>query len=167
MNRFRTSRIAFPISIWWPTDSESRRSQKAIHQGVPLFFSAHAGAFGKIRLEMQPMVPESDDKLLAECVVETFRAGGPGGQNVNARDTAVRVRHLPTGIVVTSQQERSQLRNKQIALAELRRRLEELSRPRRRRIPTSAPRAARRRVLEAKRRRSEKKQLRRKPRIDG
>jgi len=105
--------------------------------------------------------------LLAECVVETFRAGGPGGQNVNTRDTAVRIRHLPTGIVVTSQQERSQLRNKQIALAELRRRLEERSRPKRRRIPTSAPRAARRRVLEAKRRRSERKQLRKKPRIDG
>ena len=112
------------------------------------------------------MIPESDEALLAECVVETFRAGGPGGQNVNTRDTAVRIRHLPTGIVVTSQQERSQLRNKQIALAELRRRLEERSRPRRRRIPTAAPRAARRRVLEAKRRRSERKQLRKKPPID-
>ena len=112
------------------------------------------------------MIPESDEALLAECVVETFRAGGPGGQNVNTRDTAVRIRHLPTGIVVTSQQERSQLRNKQIAIAELRRRLEERSRPRRRRIPTVAPRAARRRVLEAKRRRSERKQLRKKPPID-
>ena len=118
-------------------------------------------------LEMRTVIPESDEMLLAECVVETFRAGGPGGQNVNTRDTAVRIRHLPTGIVVTSQQERSQLRNKQIALAELRRRLKELARPKRRRIPTVAPRAARRRVLEAKRKRSEKKQFRKKPRIDG
>ena len=111
-------------------------------------------------------IPESDEKLLAECEVETFRASGPGGQNVNRRETAVRLRHLPTEIVVTCQQERSQLRNKRIALEELRRRLETRAKPMRRRIPTTVPRAVRRRNVMEKRKRSLKKLLRRKPRVD-
>ena len=110
--------------------------------------------------------PESDERLLAECKVETFRASGPGGQNVNRRETAVRIRHLPTGIVVTCQQERSQLRNRQIALEELRRRLVERARPKRRRIPTTVPRAVRRRNVIEKKKRSLKKLLRKKPRVD-
>jgi len=111
-------------------------------------------------------IPASDKELLAECVVETYRSSGPGGQNVNTRDTAVRIRHLPTGTVVTCQRERSQLRNRRIALEELRHRLEALTRPVRPRIPTSVPRGARRRALADKRRRGLKKLLRKKPEIE-
>lgn len=108
-------------------------------------------------------IPETDEELFEQCVVETFRASGPGGQNVNTRDTAVRLRHLSSGIVVSCQRERSQLRNKRIAVQELRRRLEELEKPTRKRIPTRPPRAARERVLEGKRRRRLKKLFRKKP----
>jgi protein subunit release factor B len=111
-------------------------------------------------------IPDTDQKLLAECEIETFRASGPGGQNVNRRETAVRLRHLPTGIVVMCQRERSQLRNKQIALEELRRRLEARARRKRRRIPTRIPRAVKQRNTLEKKKRSLKKWLRKKPRAD-
>jgi len=111
-------------------------------------------------------IPVSAEALLDECVVETFRASGPGGQNVNRRETAVRIRHVPTGIVVTCQRERSQRRNKKYALEELRRRLDALARPVAARIPTDVPRAARDRVLKSKRRRGVRKLQRRTPRID-
>jgi len=61
-----------------------------------------------------------------ELNVATYRASGPGGQYVNKRETAIRITHLPTGLVVTSQTERSQLQNKENALSILEARLQEL-----------------------------------------
>jgi peptide chain release factor 1 len=49
--------------------------------------------------------------------IDVYRSSGPGGQNVNKRETAVRITHLPTGIVVASQTERNQLRNRENALS--------------------------------------------------
>jgi len=109
---------------------------------------------------------KTDEVLLAECRVETFRAGGPGGQHQNKTESAVRLTHGPTGIVVTARESRSQHRNRLRALERLRAALEERDRPEKRRVPTRTPRAAKRRRLEEKKRRSRKKQDRRKPDAD-
>ena len=111
-------------------------------------------------------IPQSDKDLLAECEVDTFRSSGPGGQNVSRRETAVRLRHLPSGIVVTCQQERYQLRNRRIALAKLRAQLEERARPVKKRVPTKVPRGVRKRILSTKRKRGRIKDSRKKPPID-
>lgn len=99
-------------------------------------------------------IPPTDLDLLAECEVDTYRASGHGGQNVNRRETAVRLVHRPTGLVVTCQDERSQWANKQRAVAVLRRRLEALNRPRRPRLATTVPAASKARRIAAKRHRA-------------
>ena len=62
----------------------------------------------------------SDDRLLAECTVETYRASGPGGQHRNKRDSAVRLTHSPTGVSVTATERRSQHENRRVAVRRLR-----------------------------------------------
>ena len=80
---------------------------------------------------MIPYTHLSDDELLAQCDVETFCSSGPGGQNVNRRETAVRLRHRPTGLIVTCQQERSQFKNRDLAWKVLKSRLYQLELERR------------------------------------
>ncbi|MBN1518077.1 peptide chain release factor-like protein [Candidatus Sumerlaeota bacterium] len=108
-------------------------------------------------------IPASDDDLLAQCDVEFARSSGPGGQNVNRRETAVRIVHCPTGISASCQQERSQYQNKVIALQRLREKLKHQNRRVKKRVPTQIPPGVKRRMLQTKRRQSEKKQLRKKP----
>jgi len=106
------------------------------------------------------VLPERDEDLLDECDVDTFRSSGPGGQNVNKTESAVRLRHLPSGIVVQSQEDRSQLMNKQICLKKLRERVEALNfRPKPRKA-TKVSKGAKRRHRIAKTQHSQKKQVR-------
>lgn len=107
-------------------------------------------------------IPKSDDDLLAQCDVETYCSRGPGGQNVNRRETAVRLCHRPTGIVVVCQRERTQYRNKKIGLERLRRKLIQKLKKQSPRIPTSIPGHVREKILEQKKLRSLKKMGRKK-----
>jgi protein subunit release factor A len=108
-------------------------------------------------------VPDDDDALLAECRVETFRAGGPGGQHQNTTESGVRLVHLPTGVRVVAREERSQHRNRAVALRRLREKLEELSRIEKPRVPTRPPPASKRKRVDEKKRRGRTKRLRRPP----
>jgi len=111
-------------------------------------------------------IPEDDDALLAECRIDTFGAGGPGGQHQNKTESGVRLTHLPTGTVVTSREERSQHRNKALALKRLRAELERRNRRPKARKRTRVPSRERRKRLEDKRRRSKTKAGRKPPKRD-
>lgn len=63
----------------------------------------------------------SDDQLLSQCEVDTYRASGPGGQKRNKTSSAVRLRHPPSGLIVIAEESRSQHENKAKALKRLRR----------------------------------------------
>lgn len=105
-------------------------------------------------------LPESDEDLLDECEVQTYRSSGPGGQHVNKTESAVRLRHEPSGIVVQCQEERSQLLNKLKCLSKLREKVEILNHRDPARIPTKPTGGSKRRGRIAKRRQSARKRQR-------
>lgn len=110
-------------------------------------------------------IPETDEALLAQCRVQTFRATGPGGQSVNTTDSAVRIVHEPTGVTVTCRRERSQLQNKLDCLKRLRGKLEAMNEVATPRVPTKKPRAVKHRVVDSKVKRGRVKQLRKPPNL--
>ena len=107
---------------------------------------------------------DTDPEILKKQVtLETYRSRGPGGQRKNKVETAVRLRHLPSGITVIATEHRSQAENRKLAFERLRERLIKLIQPRRRRIPTSVSLKAIERRREEKKARSKKKRLRQEP----
>jgi ribosome-associated protein len=128
------------------------------------FSRGKTGRRPELLLSFQAMdrivLPESDEDLLDECEVDTFRSGGKGGQHVNKTESAVRLHHLPTGLVVMCQEERSQFMNKQIALGKLREKAAKLNERPAPRKTTKVPRSAKRSNKKAKSLHSKKKQQR-------
>jgi len=103
---------------------------------------------------------ERDTKL------EFVRGSGPGGQRRNRRETGVRLHHAPSGIVLLADELASQARNRDVAFARLKERLVKLNRPKKRRIPTTAPPSAEEKRIRTKHWKTRKKELRKPPSLE-
>ena len=109
---------------------------------------------------------ERREKLAPEVEETFFCASGPGGQHRNRAETAVRLKHLPTGITVTATERRSQARNRDEAWKRLLEKLDAARRKPKKRIPTRPTRASRKKRVDEKKKRGQTKKSRRPPAED-
>ena len=106
------------------------KAERGVHRLVRLspFDAAHRRHTSFVLVEVMPAIEDQVEIEVNpdDLRIETFRASGPGGQHVQKSSTAVRITHLPTGVVAACQNERSQSQNKAMAMKVLRSRLLEL-----------------------------------------
>ena len=110
--------------------------------------------------ERPPPYATDRGTLEREVVIEVFKASGPGGQHVNKTQSALRITHVPSGVVVTAQDSPSQFRNRETAFRRLVERLERLNVVPKKRVATKPTKAARERRIEAKKQVGRKKAAR-------
>ena len=110
-------------------------------------------------LRLPPYVIDRET-LELEIRLDTYRASGPGGQHVNKTNSAIRLTHLPSGVVVIAQDSPSQFRNKETAFERLIARLTKLNHVPKQRLATKPTRASKERRIEAKKTRATVKSVR-------
>jgi peptide chain release factor 2 len=118
------------VTISGPDAYGYLRSERGVHRLVRLspFDSAHRRHTSFSLVEVWPELGEGEEIEIKpqDIKIDTYKSAGAGGQNVQKNETAIRITHLPTGIVVTCQNERSQTQNRETALKILRAKLFEL-----------------------------------------